>query len=128
MGLSLSAYSLLAISGGTLYYTRIGDRDRPSWLRPLHFTLGAAMVALVLLLLSVGIVGTIGEYGHLGHSIHLPVGIVVVSLTLVSAWSATRISPERPWARKLHLSLNGVLLLAFVGVTATGWSVVQKYL
>jgi len=128
MGLSLSMYSLLAISGGTLYYTRHSDRDRPLWLRPLHFTLGAVLVALVLLLLGIGVVGTLGEYGHLGHSIHLPVGIVVVSLTLASAWSATRISPERPWARTLHLSLNGILLLAFVGVTATGWSVVQKYL
>ncbi|MGC1218952.1 MAG: DUF4079 domain-containing protein [Phormidesmis sp.] len=128
MGLSLSVYSLLAISGGTLYYTRHSDRDRPLWLRPLHFTLGAILVALVLLLLSIGVVGTLGEYGHLGHSIHLPAGVVVVALTLASAWSATRISPERPWARKLHLSLNGILLMAFIGVTATGWSVVQKYL
>lgn len=86
------------------------------------------MVALVLLLLSIGIVGTLGEFGHLGHSIHLPVGIFVVLLTLASAWSATRISPKRPWARTLHLSLNGVLFLAFIGVTASGWSVVQKYL
>ena len=86
------------------------------------------MVALVLLLLSIGVIGTLGEFGRLGHSIHLPVGIFVVSLTLASAWSATRINPSRPWARKLHLSLNGVLFLAFVGVTVTGWSVVQKYL
>lgn len=86
------------------------------------------MVGLVLLLLSIGIIGTLGEYGNLGHSVHLPAGIIVVSLTLASAWSATRISPARPWARKLHLSLNGVLFLSFVTVTATGWSVVQKYL
>lgn len=128
MGLSLTLYSLLAISGGTLYYLRADSHDRPFWLRPLHFTLGGAMVALVLLLLSIGVIGTLGEYGDLGHSVHLPAGIVVVSLTLGSAWSATRISTERPWARKLHLSLNGILLLAFIGVTATGWSVVQKYL
>ena len=128
MGLSLTAYGLLAISGGTLYFSRSKDRDRPVWLRPVHFTLGGIMVALVLLLLSIGIIGTLGEYGNLGHSVHLPAGMVVVSLTLASAWSATRISPARPWARKLHLSLNGVLFLSFVTVTATGWSVVQKYL
>lgn len=128
MGLSLSAYAVLAVSGSVIYSARTNKRSRPKWLRPLHFTIGAIMVALVLLLLSIGVVGTLGEFGHLGHSIHLPVGILVVLLTLASAWSATRISPSRPWARKLHLSLNGVLFLAFVGVTASGWSVVQKYL
>ena len=128
MGLSLTAYSLLALSGTLIYSARQSSRPRPAWLRPVHFGLGAVMVTLVLLLLSIGIVGTLGEFGSLGHSIHLPAGIIVVLLTLASAWSATRISPQRPWARKRHLSLNGVLFLAFIAVTATGWSVVQKYL
>ena len=145
MGLSITAYGLLAVSGTVLYLLRTGSLgagnqkshekgggaiaiSRPIWLRPLHFTLGGIMVALVLLLLSIGVIGTLGEYGNLGHSVHLPAGIIVVTLTLASAWSATRISPQRPWARKLHLSLNGVLFLAFVTVTATGWNVVQKYL
>lgn len=132
MGLSLTAYGLLAVSGGALLYFRRQDHSdqnpRPLWLRPLHYTIGGILVLLVLLLLSVGIVGTLGEYGHLGHSVHLPVGVGVVVLTLMSAWSASRISPQRPWARKVHLTLNGMLLIAFVGVTATGWSVVQKYL
>lgn len=128
MGLSLSAYGLLAISGLIIYSTRKDAKPRPAWLRPVHFGLGVTMVSLVLLLLSIGIVGTLGEFGSLGHSAHLPAGLTVVSLTLASAWSATRISPKRPWARKLHLSLNAALLLAFIIVTATGWSVVQKYL
>lgn len=130
MGLSLTAFSLLAVTGGTLFYARTskGPYERPSWLRPLHFTLGGILVLLVLLLLSIGVVGTIGEYGGLGHSIHLPAGLTVVALTLGSAWCATRISPERPWARKAHLTLNGILLFGFIAVTATGWSVVQKYL
>ncbi len=132
MGLSLMAYSLLAVSGGGLLYFRTQDpldqTPRPIWLRPTHYTIGVILVLLVLLLLSVGIVGTLGEYGNLGHSVHLPMGLGVVALTLVSAWSASRISPQRTWARKMHLTLNGVLLIAFVGVTATGWSVVQKYL
>ncbi|MGI8932453.1 DUF4079 domain-containing protein [Leptolyngbya sp. BC1307] len=128
MGLSLTTYGLLAVSGGALRYTRLGDRPRPSWLRPAHYLLGSALVGLVLLLLSIGIVGTLGEYGRLGHSVHLPVGLTVVALILASAWSASRISPERPWARKAHLTLNGILLFSLVVVTATGWSVVQKYL
>lgn len=128
MGLSLTTYGLLAVSGGTLRYTRQGDRSRPNWLRPAHYLLGGALVGLVLLLLAIGIVGTLGEYGRLGHSVHLPAGLTVVALILASAWSASRISPERPWARKAHLTLNGILLLALAVVTATGWSVVQKYL
>jgi hypothetical protein len=47
---------------------------------------------------------------------------------IASAWSATRITPQRPWARPLHLSLNGLLLVMFLAVTYTGWHVVQKYL
>jgi len=134
MGLSLTAFSLLAVTGGTLFYARShhsGEEasfERPSWLRPLHFVLGCILVLLVLLLLSIGVVGTLGEYGKLGHSVHLPAGLTVVALTLGSAWCATRISPERPWARKAHLTLNGILLVGFIVVTATGWSVVQKYL
>ena len=128
MGLSLSAYMLLALSGSRLFYTRRQAIERPGWLRPVHFTLGGILVALVLLLLSIGIVGTLGEFGELGHSVHLPAGLTVVALALASAWSATQISPERPWARKTHLTINGILFVGFIVVTATGWSVVQKYL
>ncbi len=128
MGLSISVYGLLALSGGRLFYTRRQNLERPSWLRSLHFTLGGILVFLVLLLLSIGVVGTLGEFGGLGHSVHLPAGLAVVALTLGSAWSATRISPDRPWARQTHLTINGILFVGFVVVTATGWSVVQKYL
>lgn len=150
MGLALTTYCLLAISGGFLYYTRLRTElwdqspatpdpagvtppieqplNRPVWLRPLHYVFGGVLVFLVLLLLSIGVIGTLGEYGGLGHSVHLPAGLVVVTLTLASAWCASRISPERPWARKAHLVINGTLMVAFILVTATGWSVVQKYL
>jgi len=86
------------------------------------------MVTLVLVLLMIGLVGTLGHYGSLGHSIHLPTGLLVVSFVLLSAWSATRISPKRPWAYPLHISLNGLLFGALVLVSLTGWAVVQKYL
>lgn len=128
MGLSLLAYVLLAASGTWLFYSRQQRQGRPKWLRPLHYGMGGIMVALVLLLLAIGLVGTVGYYGNLGHSMHLPAGLSVVALTLLSAWSATQIGPKRAWARPVHISTNITLLLGFIIVSLTGWSVVQKYL
>lgn len=128
MGLAIAAYAILAGSGGWLFYLRQTRQPRPAALRPFHYITGSLMVLLVLLLLGIGIVGTLGHYGTLGHSPHLIAGIVVVNLTLLSAWSAARIHPSRPWARTLHLSCNALLFLAFAFVSWSGWSVVQKYL
>jgi hypothetical protein len=128
MGLSLFAYGLLALTGSWLLLSRRSGRGRPDWLRPFHFITGGTMVLLVLLLLAIGLVGTLGYYGSLGHSVHLPAGLFVVSLTLLSGWSATQISPQRPWARSLHVGSNLVLLLGLIVVSLSGWTVVQKYL
>jgi hypothetical protein len=128
MGLSLAAYFLLGISGVWMSYTRVFRQQRPHWLRPFHYMIGGSMVALVLLLLAIGIIGTLGHYGSLGHSLHLPIGLTVVALVLLSAGSATQISPQRPWARYLHVGINILLLVGFLFVTLTGWTVVQKYL
>ncbi|MBD2257387.1 DUF4079 domain-containing protein [Pseudanabaena sp. FACHB-2040] len=128
MGLTLSAYFVLAGLGGWLRYARTHKTARPGWVRWAHIATGIAMVVLVVLLLSVGVIGTLGEYGTLGHSVHLPAGLTVVALVIASAWSAARIHPTRPWARSLHLWLNGVLFLALSAVSLSGWSVVQKYL
>lgn len=128
MGLSMTLYVVLALTGGILRWTRKSSAHHPVWLRPLHYSLGGVLVLLVLVLLTIGIVGTLGEYGSLGHSVHLPAGILAVALTLASAWSASQISLEKPWARTLHLSLNGALLVGFLVVGLTGWNVVQKYL
>jgi len=128
MGLSLLAYVLLLATGGWLFYSRSQERSRPQWLRPLHYTIGGSMVAMVLLLLAIGLVGTVGHYGSLGHSAHLPVGLAVVGLTLLSACSATQISASRSWARLVHVATNLLLLGGYVAVSWTGWSVVQKYL
>ena len=128
MGLSITAYVLLAISGIWMFGSRTAKRPRPRWLRPLHIVLGSIMVFLILLLLSIGLMGTIGYYGSLGHSPHLIAGLSVVLLVLVSAGSATQISPKRPWARSLHLGANLLLFAGLVFVGLSGWSVVQKYL
>ncbi|MEM9003213.1 MAG: DUF4079 domain-containing protein [Cyanobacteria bacterium P01_F01_bin.86] len=128
MGLSLSAYFCLFVSGTWLLSGRLQKAPRATWVRSLHIFLGVGMVSLVLLLLSIGIIGTLGEYGTLGHSLHLPAGLVVVALVGLSAWSGSRINPNRPWARPFHWSINACLGIAFSLVTWTGWEVVQKYL
>jgi len=137
MGLAVLLYGCLAILGGAMRYVRLHPQTSPAetsetpfpTLRRWHFSLGVLLVLTVLLLLTIGIVGTLGQFGSLGHSPHLPAGLTVVALTLASAWSATQIHhPQRPWARSLHLTLNGLLLVALAIVSWTGWTVVQKYL
>ena len=128
MGLSVCAYIILGISGTWMLQKRIGRNTRPLWLRPLHYTIGIVMSLLVVLLLIIGLVGTLGHYGSLGHSSHLIAGLSVVALVSLSFWSANQIHPQRPWARKLHLTTNIILFWDFVFVSLSGWSVVQKYL
>lgn len=128
MGLAIVAYLILAVSGGWMAWQRQTRQPRPDWLRPFHFLMGAILSGLVLLLLIIGIVGTLGHFGSLGHSNHLYAGLAVVDLVFLSAWSAVQISPQRPWARSLHLGVNAILLLGFIWVSLTGWDVVQKYL
>ncbi len=128
MGLAILAYFLLGITGIWLAWGRKEKQQRPQWLRPTHFTIGVTMVSLVLLLWTIGIIGTLGYYGSLGHSPHLIIGFLVVGFVLFSAWSATQIHPQRPWARSLHVGTNILLLIGFILVSLSGWDVVQKYL
>lgn len=129
MGFSILAYLLLGVTGLWIFQARQTRLYRRRyWLRKLHYLIGGLMVGLVLLLLLIGIVGTLGHYGTLGHSGHFTAGFTVVGLVLISAWSATQISPQRKWARWLHISTNLVLFFAFSWVSWSGWLVVQKYL
>lgn len=127
MGLSLTLYMALLVTGSRVWYNRSHQADQPGWLRTAHLVLGGLLVTLVLLLLSIGIIGTLGEHGSLGHSWHLWAGLLVVALVLASAGVATQIAYQ-PWARRLHVTLNGVLFLGFLAVTYSGWTVVQQYL
>jgi TRAP-type C4-dicarboxylate transport system permease small subunit len=128
MGLSWLAFFILTVSGGWMWWLRRSRQPRPDWARPFHYGMGVILSVLVLILLAIGIVGTLGHYGSLGHSVHLYAGLGVVDLVFLSAWSAVQIRPDRPWARRLHLGINAVLLLGFIVVSWTGWEVVQKYL
>jgi len=136
MGLSILAYVLLASSGGWMVWRRkfrspVADRPNSinvGMVRSLHYVLGWILVALVLLLLAIGIVGTLGHYGSLGHSPHLIAGLIVVALVFCSAGTASQISPERPWMKRLHIGINAILFFGLTWVSWTGWTVVQKYL
>jgi hypothetical protein len=127
MGLSLLAYSLLAVTGIWMFRARQTQQQRPSWLRSLHYMLGGSLVSLVLLLLAIGFVGTLGHYGTLGHSSHLVAGLIVVGLVLLSA------ERDSDWDKMALGATNSHLdkYYPFVGllwVSLTGWNVVQKYL
>ena len=126
MGLSLTAYMGLLLSG--LWIWGRVKLPPPPWVRTVHLTLGTLMLLLVLGLLAIGIIGTLGEHGSLGHSSHIIAGLTVVLLMVSSSWSATQIIANRPWARRVHKVINGILGLALLWVLATGWVVVQPYL
>lgn len=128
MGLAIAAYALQTISGGWIYYSRTSRILRPAWLRFFHYVTGIVMVLLVILLLIIGLVGTVGHYGSLVHSPHFAAGLIVVALVSLSAWSSTKISRQRPWARSIHIVTNIILFGGFVFVSLTGWEVVQKYI
>jgi Protein of unknown function (DUF4079) len=127
MGFSLSAYGCLVLTGIEMAHARHSHTPRPIW-RSVHIVFGLALVTLVLGLLVIGIVGTLGEYGSLGHSFHGLAGGMVVGIMLLSVGAALQIQKGYAWARTAHITLNGLLGLAFLGVLWTGWSVVQKYL
>lgn len=128
MGFAMFFYLVLATSGGAFLVLRQKRKPRPRWLTPLHGVVGIIMVLAILLLLSIGLIGTLGYYGSLGHSWHLPAGLLIVSLTLVSAYSALRLRQGKSWARALHVRVNIALFFAFLLVGLSGWGIVQKYL
>jgi hypothetical protein len=128
MGFSLFAYLLLVVTGTWMFAARSTKQPRPKWLRPFHLATGTVMATLVILLLGIGLVGTLGYYGNLGHSAHLPAGLTVVVLVLVSVASGLQIGKKNTWARPLHIGTNIVLFAGFAMVLLTGWTIVQKYL
>ncbi len=134
MGFTLLAYGIQAVSGvilGANPPKRSSSQDSTTHISNwflLHLISGISLVALVLLLLLIGLVGTLGHYGTLGQSLHLPSGLVVVGLVLGLAATALGILQKQGQARLWHRCLALILGLALLGVSWTGWDVVQKYL
>ena len=59
MGLSLTVYVGLLVTGGGVWYGRSHQKSQLSWLRLVHIVLGVILLALVMVLLGIGIVGTL---------------------------------------------------------------------
>ncbi|MGF1577075.1 MAG: DUF4079 domain-containing protein [Cyanophyceae cyanobacterium] len=127
MGGVILLYGLLLITGLKIFQQHRAWFSSGSAVRWIHITLGILLVGLVLELLAIGVVGTLGHFGSLGQSVHLGAGVGVTGLTLLTAWHGWQ---GRQWqsSRGIHLVLNGVLAVALIGVSWTGWQVVQKYL
>ncbi|MEM6500607.1 MAG: DUF4079 domain-containing protein [Cyanobacteria bacterium P01_C01_bin.89] len=136
MGGAMVAYVILAGSGFFIFRwirqpANLPEEQRRGAIATLamvHMGFGVVMVLLILFLLAIGVVGTLGHFGSLGHSVHLPIGILTVQLTLVSAWSAMQILQGKSWARRVHLISNGGIAIALLLALISGWSVVKKYL
>jgi Protein of unknown function (DUF4079) len=131
MGLSLTAYAVLAITGFAMYRIRTQEQTSPIspiFIQAIHYFMGISMAILVLLLLAIGIIGTLGHFQSLGHSSHLFAGFTVVALVFISVIAALQIKADIPGARRLHVITNIILFIAFSWVSLTGWTIVQKYL
>lgn len=127
MTLAVCLYLGLGIVGFILRKHRLHHGHASwGWLRYLHYGLGVTFVLNILELMTFGIIGANTYEGTEGHSLHFPAGLLVAGLAIVSAWSANRVHPQRPWARPLHVSLNGILFMALIAVSWTGWSVLQE--
>jgi|GEM_PF-1329119 len=126
MTLAVFLYIGLGVLGIALRRLRLRHGEASwGWLRYIHYGLGITLVLTILELMTIGILGASTYEGTAGHSSHLPAGLLVAGLTLGSAWAASRVHPKRPWARPLHVSINGMLFLALSAVSWTGWTVLQ---
>ncbi|KAI9129335.1 DUF4079 domain-containing protein [Acaryochloris sp. CCMEE 5410] len=127
MTLAVCLYLGLCILGFFLRKYRLKHGHAAwGWLRYLHYGLGITFVLNILELMTFGIIGANIYDGTEGHSPHLPAGLFIAGLAIISAWSASRVHPKRPWARPLHVSLNGLVFVALILVSWTGWSVLQE--
>ena len=84
MGFSVLAYLLLATTGVWMFGTRTKSTPQPSWLKFLHYVLGASLVGLVLLSGASATLIHVKPWAwsvHIGTNITLFAGLVWVSLT-----------------------------------------------
>jgi hypothetical protein len=93
-----------------------------------HADLGRWIVALTLLGSIGGMAVTYVNNGKLFVGPHLIAGGGVTLLVLASAALGPALQKGKDWARSLHISLNGLMLLLFGWQAITGIAIVNKLL
>ncbi|MFN9870706.1 MAG: DUF4079 domain-containing protein [Cyanobacteriota bacterium] len=93
-----------------------------------HAQLGAVILGLTLLGAAGGLAATYLKNGKLVLGPHLFVGLAVAVLVVATASLGPSLVKGKDWARTLHVSLNGVVLLLFGWQATTGIAIVQKLL
>ena len=100
---------------------------------PLHFgqrhaQLGAVIVGLTLLGAAGGLAATYLKNGKLVLGPHLFVGLAVAVLVVATASLGPSLVKGKDWARSLHVTIIGLVLLLFGWQATTGIAIVQKLL
>jgi FtsH-binding integral membrane protein len=111
---------------------KVSAEERKAML-PLHYgqrhaQLGAVILGLTLLGAAGGMAATFLKNGKLIIGPHLFVGLGVVVLVIATASLGPSLQKGKDWARGLHVSVNGVVLLLFGWQAISGIAIVQKLL
>ncbi len=93
-----------------------------------HARLGAVILGLTLLGAAGGLTATFLKNGKLILGPHLFVGLGVVVFVIATASLGPSLQKGKDWARSLHISLNGLVLLLFGWQALTGVAIVNKLL
>ncbi|MEA5441806.1 DUF4079 domain-containing protein [Cyanobium gracile] len=95
---------------------------------PRHAQLGAVILGLTLLGAAGGLGATVLKNGKLILGPHLFAGLAVVVLVIATASLGPSLQKGKDWARSLHITLNGLVLVLFGWQAFTGIAIVQKLL
>jgi FtsH-binding integral membrane protein len=93
-----------------------------------HAQFGAVILGLTLLGAVGGMAATFLKNGKLILGPHLFVGLAVAVLVIATASLGPSLQKGKDWARGLHVSINGGVLLLFGWQAFTGIAIVQKLL
>ena len=95
---------------------------------PRHAQLGAVILGLTLLGAAGGMGATFLMNGKLIIGPHLFVGLGVAVLVIGTASLGPSLLKGKDWARSLHITLNGLVLVLFGWQAISGIAIVQKLL
>ncbi|MCT4363310.1 MULTISPECIES: DUF4079 domain-containing protein [unclassified Synechococcus] len=93
-----------------------------------HAQLGTVILGVTLLGAAAGMAVTFLKNGKLIIGPHLFVGLGVAVLVIATAFLGSSLQKGKNWARVLHVSINGVVLLLFDWQAFTAIAIVQKLL